>query len=325
MDSFEDIVTNNITKLDVDFIKELVELLDKMVVKYGHNPDYFDKNRIHIFCKHGDVDVLDYVINKFNVTKQNIISNDNLSMRMACLMGHNHIMSYLRQRFEMTKDDINDYLSEILKELCENGELDIIKCLHDEFMIFADKTISNKVVMLGCLYGNLHIVKYIINEHKLTFDDIINYAECPAYLFTLDECTAFTLACTKNYIDIVEYMIDVYQLTKDDIKSDNWLVFRQTIFHEQVDMVKYLIVRLGLTKEDFQQNDYYILRLICKYENIELIKVCMETMQLDYNDIDMLSDGNKNIMKHIRSENQNKAIEIIKMLAEKHKLHIIIN
>ena len=153
------------------------------------------------------------------------------------LEGHNiqvdtELLNHLNPRLSNT-DDLLDFA-------CENGNLDIVKYLHEKLHLTLDdfRSRDNGAIRSACYRGNYDIVKYLREKVELTRDD-----------FRADDNYALMMACQNGHYNIVKYLRERVQLTADDFRSDFNYALMQAIINRHTDVVDYIMEIV------FQQND----------------------------------------------------------------------
>lgn len=100
---------------------------------------------------------------------------------------------------------IDKEIAEIYRELCQDGQLDLLKTLYfhkDESIRVSPAYLDNHAIKAAIKYHHLHIVKYILSSEELTeHADIHTNNDFP-----------FIFATIGKRQDIIEYLLLDYKI-----------------------------------------------------------------------------------------------------------------
>ena len=158
-----------------------------------------DSNMTKLFnsvIKSGNLDVIKVLVGQ-GLTLDDIRSDDNEALLVACQNGHLDIVKYLMSR-GLDLNDIRSHNNAALRIACINGHLDIVKFLKLQGLSLEDIRSSPSwnytAIQNACLKGHLDIVKYLVKQ-GLSLDDIRSD----------DNCT-LRVAYENGHLDIVKYL-----------------------------------------------------------------------------------------------------------------------
>jgi len=136
------------------------------------------------------------------------------------------------------------YLNELLQSLSENGNLKLIKCIHNKTTLHIDnfRSKNNYCLRWACFNGHYEIIKYLHKKINLTRNDFIT-----------SDNEACKSSCEYGYTNIVKYMHKHIKLTITDFRSENNYSCKWACSNDHFDVIRYLHKEVGLTKHDFQR------------------------------------------------------------------------
>ena len=116
------------------------------------------------------VDILEWIVNYYNITEKDVRSNDNCALRCACGNGHLEVVKYLTQTFNLTVEDVRSDDNFALRRACLNAHLEMLKYLIQTFKLTVEdvRSDNNYALRCACENGHLEVVKYLIQTFNLS-------------------------------------------------------------------------------------------------------------------------------------------------------------
>lgn len=97
---------------------------------------------LRIGCKRGHLDIVQWLVSRFEITTEFVRSEDESMLLGACVGGHLDVAQWLTERFGLTVElDVRPH--NILRQLCENNQLDAAKWLTARFALTAADTAAS--------------------------------------------------------------------------------------------------------------------------------------------------------------------------------------
>ncbi len=155
-------------------------------------------------CWNGHLAVVQWFVDRFYISEDEIRADSNYALRYACYGGHLAVVQWLVSRFDLTADDIRVYNNWALSFACNNGHLTLVKWLVRHFGLTAAdiRADCNWALRHACGNGHLDTVRWIVRHFKLTADD----GNC-----------ALRFACENGHLPIAQWLTHYFKLTAADI------------------------------------------------------------------------------------------------------------
>lgn len=202
---------------------------------------------LYLACKYGQIEVVKYLINNFNLKMGDIRSpnGNNLALYNASTNGHLDIVKYLVDNTRLTIEDVCSKGNSILKSTSIANHFDIVKYFIEEFDLTINDICSNDniIIKYACSHGNLNMVKYLLSKRK---DGHIDLNEMRG-----DEgCfLPFNWAAGSNHLNVIKYLDKKFDITLKDIyyKGHSYAI-QMAVMFERKELLEYLhdiVIRLG--------------------------------------------------------------------------------
>ena len=136
-----------------------IKRVQNIVKTYG----IFDKRIIlynHIFsqaCSDGRLEICKWLVRTFNLTAEDVRSDDNSALRWACKKGHLEVFLWLVSTFNLSITDARSRNNFALRMACREGYLKVCKWLVGIFEFTAEdvKSLDNYELQYACDHGLL--------------------------------------------------------------------------------------------------------------------------------------------------------------------------
>jgi hypothetical protein len=92
---------------------------------------------LHV-CQLGHLDVVKFLVDRFQLTADDVLYIDNRAMRLSATHGQSHVVKYLVDDSQLTPDDVRPDDNRALREAAANGHLGTVKYLVDRFPLTPD-------------------------------------------------------------------------------------------------------------------------------------------------------------------------------------------
>ncbi len=121
----------------------------------------------------GNVQLLQLLQKKFNITADDARARHNWAIRMACEYGQAGVLEYLHKTFDLTKEDARTEKNYALRVACTNGYIKIVQYLHRQFGLDTDdaRDHNNYALIFACNNGHVSIITYLHYQFGLTAID----------------------------------------------------------------------------------------------------------------------------------------------------------
>ena len=95
----------------------------------------FARNRFQKMCKIGNLHSAQWITQYFDLTREDVRSNNNYALRYSCENGHLEVTQWLTQYFNLTQEDARSNDNYALRWSRRNGHAHIIDWLKNTFGI----------------------------------------------------------------------------------------------------------------------------------------------------------------------------------------------
>jgi hypothetical protein len=179
---------------------------------------------------------------KFNIHYKNI--NNHIVIKLCNDNKNLKIIKYLCDKFDIKIDNYN-YNYEILKKMCENGCLNIIKYFDEKYNKTIDSIIKedycSSFLSIICKKGHLDILEYLFEK--------LNFLNCRKVSYFEEYVRE---ACKNGYLDIVKFFCEKYDFNicgDDDFlngSNSNRSILIKTCERGHIHIVKYLCEKFNI-------------------------------------------------------------------------------
>lgn len=159
------------------------------------------------------------------------------------------------------------------KNAIENGDIEKIKLLFSLNSInSSNMNIENgNALTYACLYGNLKIVKYLLNSPD--FKECIN--------IHAENDSALAAACQRGHLDIVKYLLSSPDLEDHaDRNADNNFGLNLASGNNHLEIVKYLLTLSKTNKDDMSVTTEAFINACCN-NRIDIIAYYIFDYQIE--------------------------------------------
>ena len=178
------------------------------VVKYlsseiGCNPQIADNNHLtplHYACKGGHLNIVKFLISECNCNVECTDKNGATPLHHACINEHLNIVQFLISECNCNVECTDKMGATPLHHACKEGHQEIAMLITTNpkrgscSPHIGDKDGSTPLHYLS-MVGDLHFMKYLINEHNCDPQCVGNYGQTPLHY-----------ACLGGHLDVVEYL-----------------------------------------------------------------------------------------------------------------------
>jgi len=193
-------------------------------------------------CKHGQLEVAQWLTDRFQLTADDARAENNEALRLACKYGHLEMAQWLTDRFQLTAEDARAHHNEALRMACKYGHLEVAQWLTDRFQLTTKDlwTHHNGVLRWACRHGHLAVAQWLTDRFQLTADD--------ARVWQND---AFLWACEYGHLEVASTCKGLWQ----EVAWNS----------EYLAETQWLTVRFELTSDDARMFENEALRMACRY------------------------------------------------------------
>lgn len=208
----------------VKYLHKSFDLTKKNVLDYG----------LKYMCIVGNLDAVKFFVKTYNLTKKDIINY--YAFVYACDGKRVNVIEYLIDEFKLTKNDKLDTDNDEefnIEEWCqiENADIEVIKCLCEKLKLTSkDIQKNNNAAIKNAL--NIIIVQYLLEKVKFNKHEMceiiceVNKMEIIQFLIKkycitkqdVEKCDRnFVLKHVCKNIDVAKYFIENFGFTKKEI------------------------------------------------------------------------------------------------------------
>lgn len=271
-------------------IYRLMNKYDQTPVKFKYDTDYYSNKYVFkendsltislqkslmYSCLAKNLNVVKYLVDKYNITTSNIISTNMIVLKAAC-NSHNgspDIIKYLCEKFELnrkhivaSKHGLSPYCS-----ACAGMYVDVLLYLENKFNITRDDVLINNSIAFrqaGSL-GRVDVLKHLNDKYGITRHAAL-YADN----------RVFVNACERGHIDVLKYLNEKYNITRDEVMTENNDSLTIACERGRLDVVKYLVDTYKLQHDIIFHGDPSCFHIACADDNIELVEYFIEKFNL---------------------------------------------
>lgn len=275
---------------------------------------YFKWSGFHPFisiCINGHFKVAKWVIERFNLSKEEIIKKNNRMLKLACEHGDLEFIKWLVGKYHITFNDIENEVPSIFSEACGKGYYDETRLKLVEFLIekfnITDRNIIKKGLKSACRIGYIKIVEKLINTFNLSLEEVGRCEDCillwangrlrlikslikllniPKKYIRKNKKELFKSFCERGKIKAVKWLIKEFNLSFNLKRS--YPNIRMIGFYGcsrdyrdpkgfNLKTMQFLARNLGLTSDDIKNKDNKLLIAACKAGQIDILKWMVNT------------------------------------------------
>jgi hypothetical protein len=182
----------------------------------------------------GHLPVVQYLCEKFQLTIQDVRSDDNRALRWAADNGHLPVVKYLCKQFQLTIQDVRSWNNDALGGAAENGHLPVVQYLCETYSLTIEdvRSCNNEPLRKAAENGHFPVVQYLCEyrdreNRQLKIQDVRSF-----HNYALRE------AASEGHLPIVQYLCETFSLTIQDVRSSFALLNASR--NSQLPVVQYL-------------------------------------------------------------------------------------
>ena len=170
--------------------------------------DTIESNKYVIYfsrcCEHGHLAVAQWLVERFELTAEDVKSKDNWVLRMSCSCGHLEVAQWLAVHFNLTARDARSYNNHALHMSCSHGHLEVAQWLTKTFGLTAEDARSNRNYALwkSCEHGHIAVVQWLVEHFELTVEDARVW-----------DTEASQTSCEQKYPDVIHWLVERFGVT----------------------------------------------------------------------------------------------------------------
>jgi len=180
--------------------------LKNIITKQGLNPsevkDTSGLTLLHLACKHGHLDITQYLIREQNCNPETLTSNGRTPLHIACNSGHLHIVECLISEYKCNPHCTDNDGYTPLHAASESGDLDFIERNKTSAMA-AKFNFSLQGTVLWIWQAIVHlltILTQVLQRSTTTLSDSNN-------LLDQHRNASLNNQCITHHLDVVKYLI----------------------------------------------------------------------------------------------------------------------
>ena len=131
-------------------------------------------NPLSIACENGHLKVIVWIFDHFKCTLDELrLLRPTSFVEFVCQCGSVEILQFLVERFNVPRDDILRDCCSALRHACARGNLPMAKLLVSQFRLTSQdvKKPGNEILFSACLSGNLETPLWFIKEFEVTKEE----------------------------------------------------------------------------------------------------------------------------------------------------------
>lgn len=297
-ENLEELIKLSLEKGSLEIIKKIDEkfdLRDKKddLQKYiGDNLNL--KPEINILrwsCLHGNTNIVEWIIEKYNITEKDIREDKGICFSSAASSGNLELLKMLKKKFNLNYGDAEADKFACLYNCIFYNNLDCLKWIIREFGIkrsdiFEDDC-ENFITCCGC--GYFEMIKWLTYEYKITKDEATrrNYSAMKGLVDKVKGKEMFVWFCNTFEIDgkdirktlnsllprcNIEVMVHIftkYGIKENDISYD---CIEMCIREDKDDILSFIHSKICNISKFIKLNDNYLFKEARQLES----KKCIE-------------------------------------------------
>lgn len=180
--------------------------------------------------QNGHVDVLRFLKDNWNLTTEDARALNNYALRYAARNGHVEVLKFLKDQWNLTTEDARAEGNWALTDASENGHIEVLKFLEDQWNLTADdaRAGSNRALRGAARCGHIKVLQFLKDQWNLTADDARSGGN-----------QALHLAAHNGHIEVLQILRDSFGLTVEDARVGT--VISQAAMNKQFKAVQFLV------------------------------------------------------------------------------------
>lgn len=288
----------------------------------------FDCNAFILAAKNGCVLILDWLKSTFNLKSIYDVKHGYYAMIVAAENGYVSVLKWLIENFHLNDERIINNLNRSFQDDAKNQYSITVKWLSKKFDAKIKYPLTLKrfnkkreprmninnpgnymyyAFMLAASYGHLHVLKYLTDVFKLTFDDIMKgkynvfrkvasrgYVDILQWLIKefkvnnpldLNTMSILKRAAKSGHLHVLQFLTNTFDLKPDFIRGDYYHVFLLAVLNGHLHILKWLKETVGLSTNDVRNNKFPVLQLAAEQGHLHIIKWLFSSFDLTIEDI----------------------------------------
>ena len=250
---------------------------------------------IHVACTYGLLDMLRYLVEEKHVDPEVCNNEGNTPLHLACMSGHLEIIKYLIVSRGCNPAVENEMFELPLHLACHKCSLEMVKLVCNfNPPLLIPVTAKKTPFHIASSYGNLEIVKYLVNERRWFFSDCRDSkGYSPLHYACQGEVTTYESGddeYQKVFIsfELVSFLVKV--CGSDPMKS--WFIETAIYtFHQMGNPIetairqsnrKLLIALTCVSVNCVDRSGNSPLHFACKYRRIEIVRYLTDQRKCDH-------------------------------------------
>lgn len=183
-------------------------LADAMRDVIGITADSVRRRRVfRRVCNAGQLDVARWLAERFDLSREDILSDDGGALGQACQNGHLETATWLADRFGLTSADARSGKNFPLLTACANGHLVTAQWLYERFGLGPDDAREGGVhaFQWACRGGYLEVARWLVDRAGLTVADA-----------RAGNDFALRGACHRGNLAVATWLLDWFELSPED-------------------------------------------------------------------------------------------------------------
>lgn len=179
------------------------------VQKYDDISRYNFKLIRDICEKSDNVEILRFLVEKFEIAKDELRVDHNYALRHACMNGHLKIVRYLIEVVGLSRRDFESIDSFAFEMACLNRQYHVVKYFLRKYRFFRSEILRycRHILMSACYQEKIDVIEYLAEEFHLTKDDV---------RFSKDICLK-TMLENRNPMN-TEIFVSLFGFTEREVK-----------------------------------------------------------------------------------------------------------
>ena len=253
--------------------------LKSLIAEQGLNPgdvkDISGFTPLHLACKHGHLDITQYLIKEQNCDPESTTPNGRTPLHLACKSGHLRIVKCL-----ITEHKCNPHCTDNdgytpLHAASESGNIDFVQ--RSKSSAIASKS---NFSLQGTLFWVWQTIIYLITMLTQLFQRSTTSVSEPN-LLCQRKVASLNSECLTRHLDVVKYLITEHKCSPQCTDDEGRMPLHYACASGKLDIVQYLLCDNVSNLGNGTQLGDTPLHIACKHNQLEAVQFLLSTGMSD--------------------------------------------
>ena len=253
---------------------DLPTLKNLITTKQGLNPsevkDPSGLTLLHLACKHGHLDITQYLIRDQNCNPETLTSNGHTPLHIACKSGHLHIVECLISEYKCDPHCTDNDGYTPLHAASESGNLDFIQRNKTSTMTAKFNFSLQRILFCTwqAIVNLLTILTQVLQRSTTAHSD-------PNNLLDQHRNASLNNQCVTHHLDVVKYLITEHKCSLQCTDNEGRIPLHYACASGKLEMVQYLLSDVSDLACTTKSGDTP-LHIACKYNHVEVVQFLLQ-------------------------------------------------